>query len=133
MYGVAPIHQINREASEALAAYRLVIFSTDDSKVEYPAAEFDACIGVTAHAAASGERVDVIVLGPARLRVDGNVANIAAGDLVVNHTADGLGRKVASTANTVYRPIGISLGAATVDGQDITVFVMPGLTHSTAT
>jgi acyl CoA:acetate/3-ketoacid CoA transferase beta subunit len=134
MYTVSPVHSINREAAEALAAYRLVIFNaSDDSKVEYPAAEFDACIGITAHAAASGERIDVIMLGPARLKVDGNVANILAGDLIVNHTDAGYGRKVAATANTVYRPIGIALGAATADGADITVFVMPGLTHSTAT
>lgn len=134
MYSVAPLHFISREAAEALEPYRLVIFNaSDDSKVEYPAAEFDPCIGITMTGAASGERVDVCMLGPCRLKVDGNVANILAGDLIVNHTDAGYGRKVAATANTVYRPIGIALGAATADGADITVFVMPGLSYSTAT
>jgi hypothetical protein len=128
MYTVAPIATVSRIATEALIAYRIVIYTaSDDTAVEYPAAEYDGLLaGITLHDAALGEQVEVCTLGPCLLKVDGNAANIVARDWIVNHTADGYGRKVGSTANTVYPYVGYALGAATADGAIIPVFVLPG-------
>jgi len=132
MYQVAPGIIVNRIATEALAAHRLVIFSTDDTAVEYPAAQFDAAYGVTMHEAALGEQVDVCILGPCLVKVDGNATNIVAMDKLTTHDAAGIAQKIGSTANTVYPYVGYALGAATADGALISVFVNPA-THSTAT
>lgn len=111
-------------AAEALEAHRLVILkSSDPTQVEYPAAEFDVCIGITLHAAESGKSVDVALGGYALLEVDGNVANIALHDSIVSHTADGLGRKVAGGAAGNRACIGRALAASTADGDLIPVLI----------
>lgn len=125
MYTKAPLLTINRTAGEALVAGRIVICNaSDSSKVEYPAAEYDGqLIGITTHDAALGEPIDVCVAGVVPLKVDGNVANIAPGDFIANHTADGIGRKAPGSAGTKTPVIGKALGAATADGAEIPVLI----------
>lgn len=112
--------------TEALAAYRLVIVtSSDDESCEYPAAEYDPCIGVTAAAAAQNEPVDVVLSGIALVQVDGNAANIAVGDSIVAHTATGYGRKAAGGAAGNRAAIGVAMAASTADDDVIPVLLSP--------
>lgn len=108
-------------AAEALAANRLVIIDpSDDTKVRYPEADNDTqLVGITAFAVASGEQVDVAVIGIFPLQVDGAVANIAWGDYVAAHDTVGFGRKAATTKEA----IGQARGAATEDGALIPVLI----------
>lgn len=113
-------------AAEDLAAYRLVIIkSTDPEQVEYPAAARDTqLVGITKHAASSGEPVDVVVYGYAKLAVDGNADNIAWGDSICAHDGTGLGMKTSTSGGAGnVESIGFADGplTSTADGDVITV------------
>lgn len=111
-------------ATEALEAHRLVIITaTDDAKVEYPAAQFDACFGITLHAAALGGEVAVATAGIALLKVDGQTPNITPDMSITCHGATGLGQGVVGGAAANREAIGKYLGAATItaDGDLIPV------------
>lgn len=113
-------------AGTALAAHRIVIWhATDANKVIYPAAAPDTqMVGVTLTAAVEGGDVDVCMLGPCRLTVDGNAANIAAGDWIEVHSTTGLGGRRAAADGTTYRELlGYALEASTADNDEISVFV----------
>lgn len=125
--GTAPSFQKTFVAAEALAAHRLVIQSSTDGQVEYPAGADDTqVLGVTMHAAAAGADVDVIIFGPALLTVDGNASAISVGDWLVSHSADGYGAKRALSDGTTFREfIGRALEASTADGDEISIFFNP--------
>lgn len=129
MFSGVPTLKLNFTAAEDLLANRIVIINASDAtKVEYPASEYDGkLIGITAHAAKQGEPIDVCVAGVHPLKVDGNVANIAAGDFIANHTADGLGRKTPGTAGTKTPYIAMALKPATADGAEIPVLIIHGI------
>jgi hypothetical protein len=114
-------------AAEDLAAYRCVIITASDSEqCEYPAAQYDYAFGVTAAAADSGKPVDVVIEGIALVTVDGNAANIAAGDRLCVHTATGYAQKVAGGAAGNRKTFGTALAASTADGDVIPVLLSPG-------
>lgn len=112
-------------ATEALAAHRLVLISSNADACEYPAAQFDGCFGITLHAAALGEMVDVAFSGIALLQVDGNAANIVAHDSIVAHNDTGYGQKAAGGAAGLRKCIGVALSASTADGDVIPVQLCP--------
>jgi hypothetical protein len=119
-------------AAENLAAYRCVTISTDAEQCEYPAAQFDYCFGVTAAAAESGKPVDVVVEGIALVTVDGNAANIVAGDRLCVHDATGIAQKVAGGAAGNRKTFGTALAASTADGDVIPVLLCPGESYFAA-
>ena len=113
-------------AAEVLAAHRLVIFSATDGNVEYPAGAGDTQhAGVTMHeATAIGQMVDVCMLGPCILTVDGNASNIAVGDFLESHNATGYGSKVTLTdGTTAHEIVARAMQASTADDEEISVFV----------
>jgi predicted RecA/RadA family phage recombinase len=112
-------------AAEALEPYRLVLISTNNEQCEYPAAQFDGCFGVTLHAAAAGEMVDVAFDGIALLQVDGAAANIVAFDSIVAHNDVGLGQKAAGGAAGLRKCIAVALSASTADNDVIPVRLSP--------
>lgn len=113
-------------ASEALAAYRLVmITAADDEGVEYPAAINDPVIGVTASSAASGAPVDIVMAGIALVQVDGAASNIAVGDSICAHNDIGYGSKALGGAAGSRFCIGVALAASTADGDVIPVQISP--------
>lgn len=112
-------------ANEDLAENRIVIISTsDDTKVEYPAANADGkLLGITITAASSGQQVDVCTAGVALLKVDATT-DIAVNDWIINSDAVGQGEKIGSTAATRYPVIGLARKAATSDGEIIPVEIV---------
>lgn len=113
-------------AGEALDAHRIVIWhATDANKVSYPAGAADTqIVGVTMHDAASGADVDVCVLGTCLVTVDGNAANIAAGDWLEVHSTTGYAGKRALSDGTTYRELlGQAYEASTADNDEIVVFI----------
>jgi acyl CoA:acetate/3-ketoacid CoA transferase beta subunit len=123
---INPILLQTYTAGTALAAHRIVIWhATDADVVIYPAAAPDTqMVGVTMEAAASGADVEVCVLGPCLVTVDGNAANIAAGDAIEVHSTSGYGGKRALSDGTTYREIlGMAMEASTADNDEIVVFV----------
>lgn len=115
-------------AGAALSAHRIVIWhaSTAETVIAPAAAPDTQMVGVTLAAAASGADVEVCMFGPCLLTVDGNAANIAAGDLIEVHSTGGYGGKRATTDGTTYREIlGFALEASTADNDEIAVFVNP--------
>lgn len=115
-------------AAEALLEKRMVIIDpTDDDSVRYPEADADTqLIGITLTAAASGAYVDVCMLGPCILSVDGNTANISIGDPIMALSTVGQGRKATTTADVTTNIIGWALEASTVADEEISVFVNVG-------
>lgn len=119
-----PERIIGRRATEVLAAYRVVIFSTDTAYVEYPAAQFDFALGVTRTAAATiGDMVDVVLGGVCLVTVDGAAANIVAGDSLTTHDATGILQKHAGGAAARRPCIGIALASSTADGDVIPMLI----------
>ncbi len=89
-------------AGAAIAANRIVKFDTTDGTVIQAAAASDLLLGVCgAVAPASGERVDVVMVGIAEVEFAGTVAR---GAMV---TADANGKGVAAASTN--RTIGIAL------------------------
>ena len=126
-YHLDPLYVVNKIASEALAAYRIVIISTDQTTCEYPAGSTDTqLMGITLHSAASGENVDICVFGPCLLEVNGNSTNIGWGDPVGAPTDAGIGAHLAATADLTSEYIGRAWGSSTADGDVIPVFVAHG-------
>ncbi len=123
--GTAPSFQKTFVAAEALAAHRLVIQSSTDGQVEYPAGAADTqVLGVTMHAAAAGQDVDVVMFGPALVTVDGAASGISAGDWLETHDGTGIAGKRALADGTTFRElIGWALEASTADGDEIAVFI----------
>jgi hypothetical protein len=117
-----PEKSLTFTAAEDLEAHRLVIIDPTDTtwhSVRYPEADGDTqLVGVTLHAADSGDDVEVAVAGIVKLKVNGNVANIAYGDFLSAHDTAGYGRK--RTAVTV-ECIGQAMGSSTADGDLISV------------
>lgn len=113
-------------ASEDLAAYRLVMITAANNEgCEYPAAQFDACFGVTLHGADSGKPIDIGYSGIVLLQVDGNAANIVVGDSIVAHNDTGYGQKAAGGAAGLRKCVGVALAASTADGDVIPVLLSP--------
>lgn len=125
---INPILTQTFTAGAALAAHRIVIWhATDADTVIYPAAAPDTqVVGITLEAAASGADVEVVILGTCLLTVDGNAANIAAGDAIEVHSTSGYGGKRALSDGTTYREIvAKALEASTADGDEIAVLLTP--------
>lgn len=113
-------------ASEDLAAYRLVLITSGNTEgCEYPAAQFDPCVGVTLASADSGAPVDIAMGGIVLLQVDGNAANIVVGDSIVAHDGLGYGQKAAGGAAGLRACVGVALAASTADGDVIPVLLSP--------
>lgn len=120
MANVLRIHRVLTEskiATEALAAYRLVILSTDREYVEYPASQYDGAIyGVTLHAAALGKQVEIGIIGVFPVQVDGTVA-IVPGDAIGVFDGNGYGMDVSGAASRPY--CATAETGTTVDGDII--------------
>ncbi len=67
---------------------------------------------------AAGDKVNVVIHGWTKVKVDGNAANIAIGDILISH-ASGYAQKQASTGYA----FGLAGHASTVDGDVIPAFV----------
>jgi acyl CoA:acetate/3-ketoacid CoA transferase beta subunit len=86
-------------------------------------------------ASAAGGHVGVCVFGRCKVKVDGNAGNIAIGDALVTHAADGVAQLMAiaadvtnnATLTTTLARLGskfaIALKASTADGDIIPCFV----------
>lgn len=117
-------------ATEALAAHRTVIISTDTDACEYPAAQYDPVIGVTMHAAAAGQMVDVCLQGIALVQVDGAAAAITGlTTMLVNHNDTGYGQAAAGGAAGLRRTFGMALQSSSTDGDIIPVLITPGTNY----
>ena len=113
-------------ASEALAAYRLVmVTAADDEGCEYPAAINDPVLGVTMASAASGAPVDIVMQGIALVQVDGAASNIVVGDSICAHNGTGYGSKALGGAAASRFCIGVALAASTADDDVIPVQISP--------
>lgn len=118
---------VTKTATVALAAYRTVILSTDTEAVEYPGAQYAWVFGVTMHAAAIGQPVEVAIMGVVPVQVDGNAANLVAGDgLTAHNGTDGYAQKAAGAASRAV--FGQALAASTADGDVIPVLLARYLT-----
>lgn len=67
---------------------------------------------------AAGDKVNIVVGGWSKIKVDGNAANIAIGDYLISH-ASGVAQKAAATGF----PFAMAGHASTVDGDIIPAFV----------
>lgn len=106
---------VSKTASVALAAYRFVILSTDAEAVEYPAAQYAACFGITMHAAAAGQAVEVAVAGIVPLQCDNTAAISRYDGLCPYDGTTGKGMKAAGAASRAIRAIALEAPAATGD------------------
>jgi hypothetical protein len=106
-------------AGGTIVANQIVKFGSADDTVVAAAAATDLALGVSLNAAASGERVEVQLLGIAEVKAGGTIAR---GDYVVS---DANGDAVAlAAATTIKVAIGRALRAA-VDNDIVDVL----LTH----
>lgn len=109
---------ITKIATVAVAAYRLVILSTNREGVEYPGAQYaTGVIGVTLHAAAIGKPVEIGVIGIFPVQVDGAAVAIAIGDAIGCHDNTGYGQDVIGAASRPY--FATAQEASTADGDVI--------------
>lgn len=121
---VSPIHIETFVAGEALEAGRMVITGTTNDAVIYPTGDADTqLMGVTLTAAASGEYVDICMLGPCSLKVLANSPNIVVGDPIMAKSTAGKGAKATTTADVTSEIIGWAMEASTADDDEIAVFV----------
>ncbi len=112
----------NFTAGAAIAARRIVRISAAETVVQAAAAT-EALSGVTTDIpAASGERVDVVMVGIAEIEAG------AAYALTALLTADAQGRAIAAApgAGTNNRIIGVPLEAASAAGDICRVLLSPG-------
>lgn len=117
-------------ATEALAAHRVVIVSTDTDACEYPASQYDPVIGVTLHAAAAGAMVDVCLAGICPVQVDGAAATITAlTTMLVTHNDAGYGQAAAGGAAGLRRTFGMALETSSTDGDVISALITPGTNY----
>lgn len=120
-------------ATEALAAHRVVIISTDTDACEYPASQYDAVIGVTLHAAAAGAMVDVCLAGICLVQVDGAAAAITKlVSMLVTHNDTGYGQAAAGGAAGLRRTFGVALETSAADGDIISALITPGTNYYAA-
>lgn len=116
-----PVLTKNFLAGGTIPAYSLVKFGADDNTVVVAAAATDAIIGVTTSlAAASGERVDVIVCGVAEVVLGGAVTR---GGFITSN-ASGAGVAPAPAGGTNNRIAGVALQSG-VSGDVASVLVVP--------
>ncbi len=110
-------------AAAALSHRMLVVFTTNDGEVNAAAAATGKIAGVVDQpgGAKSGERVDVVLFGPAEVVAGGT---IAAGDFI---TSDADGNAVAAAPATGVNNVvaGRSLTKA-VEDDIVKVFINPG-------
>lgn len=134
MANVLTTHRVlvdSKLATEALAAFRCVILSTDTEYVEYPAAQYDGAIyGVTLHAVAIGKPVEIGLIGVFPVQVDGNAAAIIAGDPIGVHNDTGYGQDVTGAASRPY--FGTAVTGTSTDGDIISVRMPPSQALTTA-
>lgn len=113
----------NYTAGGAISAFRIVKMGSNDGEVVQAAAATDLLMGVTGELGpASGERVDIIKAGIARIEFGGNVTR---GNPL---TADASGKAVAAApgAGTNNRIIGFA-EVSGVSGDIADVFLAPGV------
>ena len=114
----------NFTANGAVPAYTIVKPDAAAGKVIAAAAGADKVFGVSTDVdAVLGERIDVILLGDARVIAG---AAFAAGDLLM---ADASGRAIlaAAAAGANVRTIGIAREAAAALGDIVEIVVQPGV------
>ena len=122
MSGPNPLLTKNFVAGAAVAKRRIVMFGTADTQVLQAAGSTDAMFGVSAELdAATGQRVDVHVVGLAEVDYGGNVTR---GDEL---TADANGNAVAAApaAGVNARVIGVAMVSG-VAGDVGSVQLAPG-------
>jgi len=135
--------EINAIANEALkigSPVALLAAASGEifARVAHPAAKTNVIIGVVTGgdnngiwvdgtttndgnaAAAAGEVVKVCIFGRCKVRVDGNVSNIAVGEQL-SFDADGFARETEATSFT----FGVAQQASTADGDAILCYVQP--------
>ena len=109
-------------AGAAINPNSLVKFGSDDNTVVPAAAATDAIIGVVNNVgAASGDRVDVIMIGAAEVEYGGNVTR---GDLLTSD-ANGNAITAAPVAGANARLVGVAMVSG-VSGDIGSVMVKPG-------
>lgn len=117
---------VTKTATSAVAAYRIVILSTDDNACEHAGAQYAWGFGISLNAAAAGYPVKIAISGIVPLQVDGNAANLSIGDGITVHDSTGYGQKAAGAAS---RPVLCqALQASTADGDVIPVLMSRYLT-----
>lgn len=110
---------VSKTATVALAAYRFVILSADIEACEYPAAQYAAAYGITMHAAAIGQAIEVAIYGQVPLQVD-NTSAISLYDLLCPYDGTtGKGMKAAGAASRPVRAYAVSAPTATGDIIDV--------------
>lgn len=117
---------VTKTASVALAAYRFVILSTDREACEYPAAQYAAAYGITMHAAALGQAIEVAVLGIVPLQCDNTSAISIYDGLCPYDGTTGKGMKAAGAASRAISAWALDAPGAT--GDCIPVLLGRGLT-----
>lgn len=103
MSGYGQPFSINRKATAAIAAYRIVKPTANDGEVTQAAAATDKLVGVSGQVSvsAAGDRIDIMYAGVVPVEYGGDVAN---GDLL---TADADGKAV--VADDDERVIGTAM------------------------
>jgi hypothetical protein len=107
---------VSKTASTALAAYRLVTFSGENAG--YTSAQYGYADGVTLHACASGDTVEIGVIGVFPVQVKGAQTNMVAGDGLCPY--DGTTGYAQKAAGAASRPlVATALATSTTDGDII--------------
>lgn len=111
---------IGKVTGGAVSQYRALQIAAD--VVTHAADDEDFMFGISQHSAASGERVTVKTVGESLAEVNGNSANIVAGDLL-ECAASGI--LVKFTSATPHVPVATALEGATADNVLIRVRINP--------
>jgi len=117
-------------ATEAMAAYRCVVISTDTDACEYNAAQYDPIFGVTMHDVAINAMVDVAYSGISLVQVDGAAATITAlTTMLLAHDAVGYAQAAAGGAAGLRRVFGMALAGSSTDGDIIPFLFAQGTNY----
>ena len=117
-------------ATEAMAAYRVVIISTDTDFCEYPAAQYDPVFGITLHDVAINKPVDVMFSGIGLVQVDGAAATITRlTTMLLTHNDTGYAQAAAGGAAGLRRVFGMALETSATDGDIIPVLMSQGTNY----
>jgi hypothetical protein len=107
-------------AEAAVEKYEAVMFGTDADHVKPATGAGVLCAGVCMHAAAAGEKVDLVTFGPYKCIADDAIAK---GALVRISATTGKVDDITAGVSTLTHVVGTSLEAVSADGDLISVFI----------